>query len=544
MVKMIKRTFGTMLMLVMLATMLCVTAFAAPPAYPYLAVGNAVYTDLAVGSEVKIPVSLANLPSGDYLSGFSCHLDNTEYLTVKDVEFTAETASWSGGYNSDTKNVNKVQLSFATNPDSAKWDNGLLFTIVYTVANEIPAGTPVNPSISGVMLSKTSEEFLNSATGGRPTEAEKNASIVYPDSGSINVPEPASFTVNVSASPAAVYMNETVTVEVSVNGGVFTGAFYTLTYDTDKFELVSKPTDANAVGSNGFKHTYLAYNAADGTVIGTYTFKALAQDTEVTGNFTLGDYATVETNESSLGGNETPATVGSPAPVTINLIPNDPNGLRVSAADVEKEYDGNAYGVTATANKDGAIIRYQDTNGHYTLTESPVYSAVGEYTVYFKASLKGYEDAYGSAKVNIKAPAYKTEATEYVAGYSLVLVYTNQSGLNFTYDGRAMYDVTAAGYSLEGQAYSHVYGIVVQGNADMTKLAYAVGTATRIGYSTDINASGTTDLKDAINTVAVYNADSAYMADKMMLVLRADVDHSKTVDNADTTLVLDAINRG
>lgn len=543
MVKNIKRSLRMLLVIVMLASMFCITAFAAAPDYAHLEAGEATYTDLTVGSEVRIPVSLAGMASGDYLAGFYCHLDNTDYLTVKSVEFTAEIAPWSGGYNSTSQDINKVQLSAAETPSTAKRDNGLLFTIVYTVAKEIPAGTQVNPSITGVMLNKTSKIFLNSANGERPTADEMAASIVYPEKGCIYVPTPASFTVTVEATPASVVLGDTVTVTVKVTGGTFSGASYSLTYETDKFELVSKDSSAKDVGTNGFKAWYLdssSTGSASGTVIGTYTFKALAQDTDnVTGYFTLGGEAGIGTFETAAaGGNEIPAAISAPAAVTIGLS----DALTVSAQDVEKDYDGNAYGVSAAANKTGAEIRYRDASGNYTLTTSPTYSAVGTYTVEFKASLKGYRDAYGSATVKINAPKFETETTEYVAGYSLILVYTDQDGMAFTYDGHAMCDVTTAGYVKDGKHFKNVYGVVVEGNADMTKLAFTAGTSAKVGYSNDVNGSNKTDLQDVVATVGVYNARAEFMNDaKMMTVLRADVNHDKQVTSADTTQVLEAI---
>lgn len=543
MVKNIKRSLRMLLVIVMLASMFCITAFAAAPAYAHLEAGEATYSSLTPGSEVRIPVSLAGMSSGDYLAGFFCHLDNTEYLTVNSVEFTAETQSWSGGYNSSSQDINKVQLTAAATPSTAKQDNGLLFTIVYTVAKEIPAGTQVNPSISGVMLSKTSETFLNSATGAKPTDAEKAASIVYPENGSIYVPTPASFTVTVEATPANVVLDDTVTVTVKVTGGTFTAASYSLTYEPNKFELVNKDSTAVNVGTNGFKAWYLdtsATGSAAGTVIGTYTFKALAQDTDnVTGYFTLGDYAAIGTYETSAaGGNEISADISTPAAVTIDLS----DDLTVSAQDVEKDYDGSAYGVTAAANKTGAEILYKDASGDYTLTASPTYSEVGSYTVEFKASLKGYQDAYGSATVKINPPKYETETTEYVAGYSLILVYTNHDGMAFTYDGHTMYDVSGAGYVKDGTNFKHVYGVVVNGTANMDKLAFTAGAPAQVGYSNDVNGSNKTDLQDVVATVGVYNARTEFMNDaKMMTVLRADVNHDKQVTSADTTQVLEAI---
>lgn len=551
--KALKKLLGTLLTLAMLTTLLNVTVFAAAPDHAYLKVTDANYTSLAVGSEVTATVSLGGLKTGQYLGGFSAQLADTEYLKVKSVAFESAISAWSGGYNATTMLVSKMSMDSASDPTKGISASGTeLFTVTYTVLKEIPKGVAVNPSITGVKMNQTSEIYLNSAAGAAPTAAEKANSVVYPEKGFIFVPAPTSegYTVTVTATPSAVYMDETVTVTVKVTGGQFTGALYTLKYETDKFQLLTKPSDAvlDGTSTDTYKHIYLGYNSADGTTIATYTFKALAQDTEVTGYFELGEYATVSSSTDALSGVDVPATISEAAPVTIKLIPAEGtgtvDGLTVSADDVEKEYDGNAYGVTATANKTGATIRYRDASGNYTLTESPKYKDVGEYTVYFKATLKGYVDATGSATVKITAPSYFTESVEYVAGHSLVLVYTNTDGLNFKYDGRTMYDVTNAGYSLSGTAYKHVYGIVVSGASDMTKLSYASGTATMVGYSTNVNgdSSNTTDVKDAVCVVSVYNADPTYMTDaNMMVVLRADVDHNKKVDNSDTNLVKNAI---
>ncbi len=95
--------------------------------------------------------------------------------------------------------------------------------------------------------------------------------------------------------------------------------------------------------------------------------------------------------------------------VTVNLYYNK-TGLTVSAADVEQVYDGKAYGVVATANMDGATIKYKDANENFTL-ERPTYTNVGEYTVEFQAELYGYETATGSATVTItKRPVTITAA--------------------------------------------------------------------------------------------------------------------------------------
>ena len=54
-----------------------------------------------------------------------------------------------------------------------------------------------------------------------------------------------------------------------------------------------------------------------------------------------------------------------------------------------------------------------------------------------------------------------------------------------------------------------------------------------------MNASDTTDLRDAVATVGVYNADASYMLDSnMAMILRADIDHNKKVDSVDYGAIL------
>lgn len=540
--KSLKRVLSMALALCLVLSLFCTTAMAAQttPSYPHLSVGAATVTTLEAGDTVKIPVSLAGLGDSRYLSGMSCNVAamNDGYLTVTGVEFAPSISGWAGGYNAQYNSVNKVNLAFAEHPEDCLSADGLLFTVVCTVAKDIPAGTNTGIQLSSVSMNQTSTLFLNSPDG---TEANRDPNaVIYPEdangdpTGGVSIPEEKEFVMTVSADKSEVVLDETFTVKVTVTGDAFVGAEYGLTYDPALFALVSKPGDAT--DDNGtIGHTFLQYTAPDGTVVGTYTFKALAQDVETTGYFTLSADSKVETALSSLGGNAEPCTISAPAPVTIKLA----DTLTVSAPNVTVDYDGNAYGVTATANLPGATIKYADANGTYTLDQSPTYVEVGEYTVNFSASLKGYATAYGSAKVTINQPKYFTETQEYVSGYTLVLVYSDFDAPYYTYDGHSMLDVTASGYSLDGISYKHVYGWVVKGNADLSKIAYTSEKPVKIAYSCDVNASNRIDLRDAVATMCVYNTDTNYMtADQMALILRADVDHNKKVDASDYGTIL------
>ena len=540
--KRIKNVFATLFIFIMACSVMIVPALAVtPPDYAHLEVGSATLPpSLEVGDEVRIPVSLAGLETDAYLSGFHINIGViNDYVEVTDIEFVDPIGTWSGGFNKADMTVDMMNPLFATNPETGILENGKLFDVVCTVIEEIPQGRAAGIQLSGISMSQTSSIFLNSTDGTRAnlyTDA-----VVYPIgpdgeyTGGIFIPESAEFTVTVAATETKVEMDDTFDVTVTVNGDVFVGAEYSLSYESDKFELVSKPNDVIQSGDT-FKHVYLNYNAPDGTVIATYTFKALAHETEVTGYFTLNE-ARVETALSSLEGNSEPCKVSDPAAVVIALKKGE---LTVSAEDVEKNYDGNAYGVTATANLPGAVVKYRDAEGAYTLDASPTYDEIGEYTVYFRATLKGYEPAYGSAKVIINEPQYVVETNEYVAGYSLVLVYTNSDKVTYSYDGNAMLDVSNAGYTKDGESYSYVYAWVVKGQGNADKIDYlTTGTPNKINYSCDVNASGSVDLRDVSAVVCVYNTDNNYMvASQMALVLRADVNHDKSVTMSDVSQIL------
>ena len=97
-------------------------------------------------------------------------------------------------------------------------------------------------------------------------------------------------------------------------------------------------------------------------------------------------------------------------PADFTIFENE-NGLIVSAADVVKEYDGNSYGVTATARIKNAEIEnpnitikyWNEKTNAYDLDKSPEYRNVADTpaVVKFEASLYGYKSVQGEATVTI-----------------------------------------------------------------------------------------------------------------------------------------------
>ena len=166
---------------------------------------------------------------------------------------------------------------------------------------------------------------------------------------------------------------------------------------------------------------------------------------------------------------------------------------------------------------------------------------VGEYAITAKYTANSnYDVTVVTGTLTIKNPTYVVEITEdYVTGYSLVLVYTNDKA-TFTYDGNTMYNVTSAGYKYNNaDEYSHVYALVVKGNASADQVAAGTTpvTDTLNCSDLDVNKSGSVDLRDAVAVVAVYNANETYMTKYMAIVLEADVNHDKHVTSDDFSLI-------
>ncbi len=80
--------------------------------------------------------------------------------------------------------------------------------------------------------------------------------------------------------------------------------------------------------------------------------------------------------------------------VTIN-----PNILKYESNGYEGVYDGNPHGITVTSS--GATIEYGTVKGTYNKTTSPQYTNVGEYTVYYRITRKGYVTVENSENIKI-----------------------------------------------------------------------------------------------------------------------------------------------
>ena len=65
---------------------------------------------------------------------------------------------------------------------------------------------------------------------------------------------------------------------------------------------------------------------------------------------------------------------------------------------------------------------------------------------------------------------YKIESNQYMEGITLVCVYTDNSEISFKYDDNLMYDITDSGYKYNGTGFKKVFGYIILGELDKTKI--------------------------------------------------------------------------
>ena len=81
-------------------------------------------------------------------------------------------------------------------------------------------------------------------------------------------------------------------------------------------------------------------------------------------------------------------------------------GITAVATGYDGPFDGQPHGiiVNVTDPTSGYEVKYGETQGSYTLSASPQYTAQGSYTVYYQVTAPGRLPLSGSASVNIAAP--------------------------------------------------------------------------------------------------------------------------------------------
>ena len=378
-------------------------------------------------------------------------------------------------------------------------------------------------------------------------------------SDTVNITKATLTGYSVTANPEATYDG---TAKVSADVTLPEGATITYTYGEQTSNTIPSFTD---VGTYTVSYTISAGNNYNDAT-GSYTFKIKEGTLEATGTDYTGVYdgqahtitvtapdgAAVTYSETENGAYSATAptltNVGSKTvywkvekagyttvagsntiTITAKAVTITVNSKTKTLGDADPVFSYTVDGVCATGDLGDINCTREpgETVGNYKIDAS--YTANPNYTV-----------TVVTGTLTIKNPTYVVEITEdYVTGYSLVLVYTNDKA-TFTYDGNTMYNVTSAGYKYNNaDEYSHVYALVVKGNASADQVAAGTTpvTDTLNCSDLDVNKSGSVDLRDAVAVVAVYNANETYMTKYMAIVLEADVNHDKHVTSDDFSLI-------
>ena len=120
------------------------------------------------------------------------------------------------------------------------------------------------------------------------------------------------------------------------------------------------------------------------------------------------------------------------------------NTMDVSILNVETDYDGNEHSATVTC--EGATITYGLTEGVYDLVESPKFSEVGRYNVYFKIEVDGFEPYTGvtTVVINKAQPSLHINVVNSVEGTPATIEVTSPTNDSYTIEYKKLGDDESA----------------------------------------------------------------------------------------------------
>lgn len=217
--------------------------------------------------------------------------------------------------------------------------------------------------------------------------------------------QPANAGANITLEGKEIASVENPQVPVSIVNGFSASYTNSKTYDgngftiKDEFEAMLKKDNI----ADGEKNDYvnITYTVIDekGGIVGTYVIEA----NKTTGTWTAGSAAAITSPDvgtynykvtcvvSDVNKENGAASVEASGTMTLSIAAN--TGLIVSGNNYTGKYDGASHGKAATANVDGATIKYSIDGGKTWMTDFPTIKNVGEINVTVKASMANYSDA-------------------------------------------------------------------------------------------------------------------------------------------------------
>ena len=253
-------------------------------------------------------------------------------------------------------------------------------------------------------------------------------------------------------------------------------------------------------------------NTGNGTV--TYTYKAEGAETfvetapETAGNYTI-KASIAETANYNAGEATTEFTITA---ATMNI----------TAEGYEGTYDTQAHGITIKA-PEGAVVKYRNQEGTYTLTEAPTYTNAGTYEVHYQVTMDNYTTVTSSATVKIsKADITPTVSLE---GWTYGTTAKSPSVTGNTGEGTVTYTYQAEGAEIFTETMPEVVGThtikasiaeTTNYNAGEATATFTITAATMIvtakGYegTYDGNAHGITVTAPEDATIKYGTAEGSY----------------------------------
>lgn len=224
-----------------------------------------------------------------------------------------------------------------------------------------------------------------------------NLNFRLPDSGSVTIPGGSFFHLGYglySDSATGNYTAQGTSGSVTIQFDSVTKQAQTISVDDVSLSMGTTGSTIGATITTG--DGTLTYSVTSGSDVIQVDTDTGAITTLATGTATVQIVAS-ETATYRRTTRNIRVTVTEPAPGTI----------AATVAGFTGEYDGSAHGATITVTDPsaGATVMFGTSDGTYDLTESPTYTAVGTYTVYYKITATGYTDMTGSVTITITEPA-------------------------------------------------------------------------------------------------------------------------------------------
>ena len=105
------------------------------------------------------------------------------------------------------------------------------------------------------------------------------------------------------------------------------------------------------------------------------------------------------------------------------------SGDYIKVFDYSGAYDGQAHGIKVEKGTAGVTMMYGTEEGIYTLTESPTFTEIGSYTVYYLVMAKGATPTTGMALVQITSGPMATTGLVYTGEAQTLVTLRNTEGL-------------------------------------------------------------------------------------------------------------------